>query len=174
MVQVDDRALGRRLRRLREERGLRQSDLAGASLSAAYVSMIEHGRRRPSARVIAELAGRLAVHPDELTVTHDEDGAAALHWLAADLTTRTELTSALLAHTASALLLGRAEEALSAAEAVVEMLPHDGEDSVRLSIAHLASAQARLQLHDRDAARDSLRAALAALNCGSTTPEKSR
>lgn len=174
MVESGDRGLGGRLRRLREERGLRQSDLAGASLSAAYVSMIEHGRRRPSARVIAELAGRLAVHPDELAVANDEGVAPALHSPATGLTTRTELTSALLAHTASALLLGRAEEALSAAEAVVEMLPHGEEDSVRLSIAHLASAQARLQLHDRDAARDSLRAALAALNGGPTRSDTAR
>lgn len=164
MVQVDDRALGRRLRRLREERGLRQSDLAGGTLSAAYVSMIEHGRRRPSARVIADLAGRLAVHPDELTVANDEVMEPVLQSPAADSSTPTQRTAALLAHTASARLLGRAEEALSTAAAVVERLPQDGEDCVRLSIAHLASAQAWLQLDDRDAARESLRAALAALD----------
>jgi len=80
-----------------------------------------------------------------------------------------ERASALLTHTASALLLGRAEEALSAAEAVVSMLPDD-DDGMRLSIAHLASAQARWQLDDRDAALDSLRAALAALNAVATSP----
>ena len=164
MVHLDDRALGRRLRRLREERGLRQSDLAGTSVSAAYVSMIEHGRRRPSARVIGELAGQLAIDPEELTADVDDPQAATGDPLPPARSNSANRASALLTHTASALLLGRAEEALSAAAAVVEMLPQDGEDWVRLSIAHLASAQARLQLDDHAAARESLRAALAALD----------
>ncbi len=169
MVQLDDRGLGRRLRSLREQRGLRQSDLAGASLSAAYVSMIEHGRRRPSARVIAELAGRLDIDPDELTAAEDDPSLVPLGPLPPELVMPSARASALLTHTASALLLGRAQEALSSAEAVVRLLPGD-DDAMRLSIAHLASAQARLQLDEPDAARDSLRAALAALDGAAVDP----
>ena len=52
---------GARLRRLRSERGLLQSDLVGDGVSASYVSLLESGRRQPTPPVAAALANRLGV-----------------------------------------------------------------------------------------------------------------
>lgn len=54
-----DEELGQRLRRLRLEAGLSQTQLAGDDLSPSYVSLIESGRRRPTHEVAATLAQRL-------------------------------------------------------------------------------------------------------------------
>ncbi|MFP5347713.1 MAG: tetratricopeptide repeat protein [Actinomycetes bacterium] len=54
-----DEELGQRLRRLRLEAGLSQTQLAGENLSPSYVSLIESGRRRPTHEVAAILAERL-------------------------------------------------------------------------------------------------------------------
>jgi transcriptional regulator with XRE-family HTH domain len=53
--------LGQRLRVLRNERGLSQSDLAGDLVSASYVSLIESGKRLPERDVLEGLARRLSV-----------------------------------------------------------------------------------------------------------------
>ncbi len=53
--------LGQRLRVLRNERGLSQSDLAGDLVSASYVSLIESGKRLPERDVLEGLARRLGV-----------------------------------------------------------------------------------------------------------------
>jgi tetratricopeptide (TPR) repeat protein len=58
--------IGRRLRRLREERGLSQRDLASPGVSYAFISRIEAGQRRPSLRSIRVLARKLRVSPDYL------------------------------------------------------------------------------------------------------------
>jgi transcriptional regulator with XRE-family HTH domain len=50
--------VGGRIRRLRQQRGLTQRDLAGPGLSYAYVSRIEGGHRQPSLRVIRLLASK--------------------------------------------------------------------------------------------------------------------
>jgi tetratricopeptide (TPR) repeat protein len=69
--------LGDRIRRLRVERGLSQSELAGARLSESYVSLIESGRRRPAPKVIEYLAERFDVSSEILTgVTAPPDAAA--------------------------------------------------------------------------------------------------
>ncbi len=53
---------GRRLRELRRERGLSQSDLAErTSVTPEYVSRIERGRVGPSLAMIERLAAALAV-----------------------------------------------------------------------------------------------------------------
>jgi len=52
---------GERLRRLRMQRGLKQSDLTGESLSASYVSRIESGTRTVTPHVAQLLAERLGV-----------------------------------------------------------------------------------------------------------------
>ena len=54
---------GLRLRRLREERGLSQRDLATERVSYAYISRLEHGTRTASGRAIRELAEKLGVTP---------------------------------------------------------------------------------------------------------------
>lgn len=51
---------------MRLERGLTQSQLAKPEYTEAYLSMIEAGRRQPSAKVLQHIAGRLGVDVDEL------------------------------------------------------------------------------------------------------------
>ena len=58
---------GALLRQLRTQRGLTQSDLAGPGISASYLSMLEHGKRKPTPHVIADLAARLGVDVSQLS-----------------------------------------------------------------------------------------------------------
>jgi tetratricopeptide (TPR) repeat protein len=53
--------LGERVRRLRRERGLTQVDLAGSRFTKEYVSQIELGKTRPTARTLDWLAEQLGV-----------------------------------------------------------------------------------------------------------------
>jgi transcriptional regulator with XRE-family HTH domain len=68
--------LGQRLRALRREQGLSQSDLAGDLVSPSYVSLIETGQRSPEREVLEGLARRLGcsvlylesgIAPEEIT-----------------------------------------------------------------------------------------------------------
>ena len=65
-VQPNPVELGRRVRQLRRERGLKQSDLADGAVSTAYISRIESGQRRPEPKVIGLLAQRLGTTADYL------------------------------------------------------------------------------------------------------------
>ncbi|MBD8870596.1 helix-turn-helix domain-containing protein [Nocardioides donggukensis] len=56
---IDPAELGRRLRAARIAQGLTQADLSGPGMSVGYVSRMESGQRRPTAKVLTELAGRL-------------------------------------------------------------------------------------------------------------------
>ncbi|MBI1376569.1 MAG: helix-turn-helix domain-containing protein [Frankiales bacterium] len=56
-----------RLRRLREDAGLSQTALAGSDLHPSYISLLESGRRVPTAEVVALLAARLGVTSEVLT-----------------------------------------------------------------------------------------------------------
>ncbi|MEU9395344.1 helix-turn-helix domain-containing protein [Streptomyces sp. NPDC048324] len=58
---------GRRLRRLRLERGLSQAGLVGDGMSTGYLSRLESGERPPTQRATAYLAERLGVEVCELT-----------------------------------------------------------------------------------------------------------
>ncbi|MGC0311663.1 helix-turn-helix domain-containing protein [Kitasatospora acidiphila] len=51
--------IGRRLRDLRRERGLKQSDLAGEGLSVSYLSLLESGKRPLTPAILRRLAGEL-------------------------------------------------------------------------------------------------------------------
>ncbi|WP_380167641.1 helix-turn-helix domain-containing protein [Jannaschia sp. R86511] len=53
--------LGERLRAVREDRRISQTELAGDDLSPSYLSLIESGKRTPSDAVLARLAERLDV-----------------------------------------------------------------------------------------------------------------
>src|SRR2546423_10521276 len=63
--------LGERVRRLRNERGLTQTELAAARVSKEYISQIETGKTRPTHRMLEWLAERLGVDPHYL-----EDGVS--------------------------------------------------------------------------------------------------
>jgi transcriptional regulator with XRE-family HTH domain len=67
--------IGRRLRRLRKERGLAQRELTGPGVSHAYVSRIEADLRTPSVKAIRKLAAKLGVSPDYLERGLDVDVA---------------------------------------------------------------------------------------------------
>src|SRR5438477_3839837 len=58
--------IGRRLRRLRLERGLSQRELSGPGVSYAYISRIEAGTRQPSVKALRVLARKLRVSPEYL------------------------------------------------------------------------------------------------------------
>lgn len=58
--------LGSYIRRMRRTAGLSQAELAGDNLSASYISLLEAGKRVPSAEVLRQLAERLNCDPDEL------------------------------------------------------------------------------------------------------------
>ena len=58
--------LGERLRRLRTEVGLTQTELAGGRFTKEYVSQIELGKTRPTADTVDWLAERLGVEPSFL------------------------------------------------------------------------------------------------------------
>ncbi|MDQ3778631.1 MAG: tetratricopeptide repeat protein [Actinomycetota bacterium] len=68
--------LGERLRTLRVNAGLTQTDLAGERFSKEYVSQIERGKTRPTQETIAWLADRLGVDAGFLAsgVSADERG----------------------------------------------------------------------------------------------------
>src|SRR3954465_1955149 len=63
---IDAAELGRRIRHARGAAGLTQSPLAGADASAAYVSRIEAGQRRPEAGLLERMATRLDVGLEQL------------------------------------------------------------------------------------------------------------
>src|SRR2546423_9351602 len=61
------RKLGARIRNLRRKRAMTQRDLSFDGCSYSYLARIEAGDRRPSPRVLIEIARRLGVPPEELT-----------------------------------------------------------------------------------------------------------
>src|SRR5204862_1725292 len=63
--------VGQRLRRLRQENGLSQRELAGPGVSYAYISRIEAGARRPSVKALRQLAPKLGVSVEYLETGSD-------------------------------------------------------------------------------------------------------
>jgi tetratricopeptide (TPR) repeat protein len=61
-----DETIGRRLKRLRLERGLSQRELAAPGVSYAYISRIEAGTRQPSVKALRRLAVKLGVSAEYL------------------------------------------------------------------------------------------------------------
>lgn len=60
--------LGTRIRDLRTRRGITQTQLAEGLVTPSMISQIESGKSHPSRQLIAELAERLGVLPDELSI----------------------------------------------------------------------------------------------------------
>lgn len=97
--------LGRRIRNARVAAGLTQTALAGGEVTAAYVSRIEDGQRRPEFGLLGRLAARMGV---------------SLESLLADEPTPERLALALaIDHAELALAGGNAGEALGAVEALL-------------------------------------------------------
>src|SRR5436305_438854 len=76
-------SLGQWVRRLRQEREMKQEELACPGFSAAYVDAVEHDRVRPSDAALEVLAERLLVTPaalrampERLAVAPDFDALA--------------------------------------------------------------------------------------------------
>jgi transcriptional regulator with XRE-family HTH domain len=61
--------IGKRIKRLRLERGLSQRELSSPGISYAYISRIEADVRTPSVKALRRIAGKLGV-----TVEHLETG----------------------------------------------------------------------------------------------------
>ena len=94
--------LGRRIKSLRSQRELSQESLAEPGYSAAYVSQIEHGKRRPSDAALSHFAARLGLTLEQLVSGRDPDQ---------DLRMEIAVQKAL-----AAIYEGRASDALSSLE----------------------------------------------------------
>lgn len=70
---IEQPAFGRRLRQLRVQRGLSQSELAGDEVSASYVSRVESGQRSPNDLIAALFARRLDMPLEALTNAGSQD-----------------------------------------------------------------------------------------------------
>jgi transcriptional regulator with XRE-family HTH domain len=65
--EADRKMLGKRIRDLRESRGLRQTDVAEImETDAGSVSRVENGKRDPSLRQLRRLARRFGLSPGQL------------------------------------------------------------------------------------------------------------
>lgn len=65
---ASDRMIGARIRARRFDRGLSQADLAkAAGISASYLNLIEHDKRRIGGRVLAAVADALGTDPHRLS-----------------------------------------------------------------------------------------------------------
>jgi ribosome-binding protein aMBF1 (putative translation factor) len=71
-MQAERETVGERIRRLREERGLSQRELAEPGVSYAYLSRIEVGQRVPSEKALRKLAAKLGVTPLYLEIGRDD------------------------------------------------------------------------------------------------------
>ena len=69
--------IGKRLKRLRLEKGFSQRELAAPGVSYAYISRIEAGSRQPSVKALRRLAAKLGVSADYLETGSDIDPRAA-------------------------------------------------------------------------------------------------
>jgi transcriptional regulator with XRE-family HTH domain len=65
-------AVGRRIRRLREQRGMSQRELSFDGVSYAYISRLEHGQRTPSLTALAGIAEKLGASPVYLATGHED------------------------------------------------------------------------------------------------------
>ncbi|MGV9317096.1 helix-turn-helix domain-containing protein [Streptomyces sp. NPDC003691] len=73
-MMIEQPGFGRRLRRLRLQRGLSQGELAGDDVSASYVSRVESGGRSPNDLIASLFARRLEVSLETLTSPDSEEG----------------------------------------------------------------------------------------------------
>ena len=83
---VRDTLTGSRIRERRSITGMRQADLARhVGISASYLNLIEHNRRRIGGKLLVDIAGVLGVEPSLLTEGAEAALIASLREAAADL-----------------------------------------------------------------------------------------
>ena len=70
---IDAGELGRRMRIARVAAGMTQAQVAGEDVSAAYLSRIEDGQRRPEAGLLERMAGRMGVTLEALLLDVPRD-----------------------------------------------------------------------------------------------------
>src|SRR6266516_755733 len=133
--------VGQRLRRLRQENGLSQRDLASPGVSYAYISRIEAGARRPSVKALRQLAPKLGVSVEYLETGRDlsDRDQRELRLSEAELTLRLEQDSP-EAEAEFAALLAEAQAARDAG--VLSPLTH-ADLYATLARAYSASGQPR-------------------------------
>ena len=66
--------IGRKVKNLRQEKLMTQSELAGDKITRSMLSVIEHGNSEPSLSSLAYLADRLHVSPSYLLADEKEEG----------------------------------------------------------------------------------------------------
>ena len=71
MPDIPAETVGERLRRVRVERGLSQSEVAAGGVTAGYISRIEGGARVPSIKALRKLAPKLGVSVEYLETGKD-------------------------------------------------------------------------------------------------------
>ena len=82
-----DTLTGSRIRERRQISGLRQVELARqVGISASYLNLIEHNRRRIGGKLLVDIARALSVEPSLLTQGIEATLIAALREAAADAT----------------------------------------------------------------------------------------
>ena len=116
------RELGRRLREARLAQGLTQHDVAEGIVTAAFLSMVESGRREPSAEVLGMLHARLGI------VGEGSSGDAASRALAA---ARVRLVRAQVALGQGDFIAARAE-----CDALSPVLTVEAEPDLRAQMLH--------------------------------------
>ncbi|UUW93014.1 helix-turn-helix domain-containing protein [Pimelobacter simplex] len=112
---IDAAVLGHNIKTARRAAGLTQADVVGGDVSAAYLSRIESGERRPEFNLLERIAARLGVSTEQLLTGLDsERGAIAVRLAEVPYLLRTgELASAQQTlGAAGALLVGTGDTAV--------------------------------------------------------------
>ncbi|MBC3990431.1 helix-turn-helix transcriptional regulator, partial [Streptomyces sp. AC563] len=138
--------MGRRVLRLRTERGLTQRQLAEPAYTAAYVSTLEAGRVRPSDAALRHLAERLGSSPDELATGRSPRAATELRMGLTDARRTLATGAARDAADAFAALLDRARHLALPAEQATALL---GLGDCALESGELATARQRFEEAER-------------------------
>jgi predicted transcriptional regulator/transcriptional regulator with XRE-family HTH domain len=69
---ADEVQIGGRIKRLRRQRSLTQADFAQMlGISASYLNLIEHNRRKVTVNLLFAIAGRLGIEPGELVESEE-------------------------------------------------------------------------------------------------------
>jgi transcriptional regulator with XRE-family HTH domain len=90
-----DAIIGTRIRDRRMDQGIRQADLAKtAGISASYLNLIEHNKRRIAGKLLSDIARALSVPPEKLSQGVNTSVLDRLHRAASNLSATVELTRA--------------------------------------------------------------------------------